>query len=428
MAEYAHDEPPRSILSRVVSGDSFWFLLFFTFLFTSQMTFRGSDIIAGGTTDFQVFIRLGVLAGTFAFLLFYYKRFFLMLREVPIFFHFLLLIFLLVVTVLPHAFSFYSLYCLATNFMMFYIVVLFVDRLGMDKALYYYACGVAVFCAVGMAFYYAFPAIGRYWYWNEAGVFYQSTRMSGIAGHPNTLGFMAATAILSFFHLVMQRYQMSRLLYLGMIIVFACLILTDSRTSLFGTILMSGMYLVLYLRMTWVAILLGVFAVAFLLLSLEFSWGIVENLLLSVSRSGSIEEVTSLTGRSYIWDQVVLFIEKRPIIGHGHATMSTVLSAHKDEVGFEVGQAHNIYLQMLFAGGFIGFFIYIIGIFAALIPSIVISYHKRYPFMTCIVFYIILTGFTETIILSTVANNAYFVFVLGLAGVAVESRNMRLRG
>lgn len=419
------DERTPSFLTRIIEGNSFWFLLFFLFFFTSQMTFRGSDIIAGGTTDIQVFVRLGVLAGTFCFMLFYYKRFFLMLREIPIFFHLMLLTFLLIVTVLPHAFSFYSLYCLATNFMMFYVVVLFVDRLGTDKALYYYACGVAVFCLVGMIIYYLMPGIGRYWYWNEAGVFYQSTRMSGIAGHPNTLGFMAATGILSFLHLVVQRYKMSRLLYAGMIIVFACLLLTDSRTSLFGAILMSGIYLVLYLRMTWLAVLMGVLAVVFLLLSLEFSWGIVENILLSVSRSGSIEEVTSLTGRSSIWDQVVIFIEKRPIIGHGHATMSTVLSEHKDKVGFEVGQAHNIYLQMLFAGGFVGFFIYIAGILSALVPSIIISYHKRYPFMTCIIFYIILTGFTETIILSTVANNAYFVFILGLAGVAVESRNMR---
>lgn len=416
---YSNPQKP-SVLMLVLERRLFWFVLFFLLFFTTQMTFRGSDIIAGGTTDLQVFIRLGVLCGAFGVTLLFYKDFFRLLREIPMFSHFLLLLFLFVVTLMPWAFSFYTIYALMTHFIMFYIVAVMVARLGLDQSIYFYVCGVAIFCVVSLVFYYAVPQVGRYWFWNESGVYYQSARMSGIAGHPNTLGFMAATGILGFLHLKFQNFRMSAFLYPGVFIVLICLVLTDSRTSLFGMILMVGMYIVLYLRMVWVSILLAVAACTFLLLSLEFSWGIVEEVLTTVSRSGKIEEVTSLTGRSYVWDQMFVMIERRPVIGHGHATMSKVLAMHQDEIGFEAGQAHNLYLQILFSGGIVGLFLYILNILAALWPASVQAFRDRRPYFLCIIFYILIASFTESIMLSSVANNAYLLFTICLTALSLE--------
>ncbi len=415
----------NSLLSRIFRAEWFWAIMFFALFFTNQMNFRGSEIIAGGNIDFQVLIRLAVLGGVFFICAFYYKKFFNVIREIPLFFHSALLVFLFVITSLPWVFNFYSIYGLITHILMFYIIVVFVLRCGFDKVLYYYVSGVVLFCVVSMLFYYVAPDVGRYSYYNEANEYFQSRRMSGIAGHPNTLGFMAGTGILGFLHLKISKYPINKLLYFGIFIVLACLLLTDSRTSLGGMLLMVGIYLTLHFKLLWASILIGVVSIALVFFSEEMGVGIMTEVLQSMSRSGDIDEITSLTGRSHVWDQMFVLIEKRPFFGWGHATMSHVLASYKQEIGFEVGQAHNLYLQILFSGGFVGLFLYFINLLCALWPAAIQAYKERTPFILCLLFNIMLASFTESIMISSVANNAYLIFVISLAALAVECKEMR---
>lgn len=399
-----------------------YFLLFFVFFFTSQMTFRGSDIIGGGTFDLQVIIRLLVLAAVFCVCLLNYKVFFSHLRYMPLFFHAVMLMIFLVVTIMPWSFNFYSVYAVLTHLIMFYTVVVLTLRFGFENALYYYVAGVCIFCLCSLIAYYAFPTVGRYWFFNDHGVFFQSTRMSGIAGHPNSLGVMCTTALLGLLHLVCIRYPVSKIVYIGAMIILLCLFLTDSRTSQGGTLLMAGVYLAVYLRLFSVAMLAGVSFSLLVLASIVFSWDILFEVLQLVSRSGDVEEITSLTGRSHVWEQLFILMERRPVLGWGHATMGSVLLEYKDEIGFEVGQAHNLYLQIFFSSGAVGFFVYMLTLLSSVFVAFVQAHRDRAPFLLCVLIYIMLASFTEAFMLSSIANNAYLLFVLCLTAVSIECK------
>lgn len=404
----------------------FWhFCLFFVLFFTNQMNFRGSEYITGGNLDIQVFIRLAVLGGVGVICALYYKDFVACLRDIPLFFHGLLLLFLLVVTCMPWTFDFYSVYALVTHLLLFYVVVVLVVRCGFENSLYYYVAGVSIFCLVSLIFYYVIPDVGRYSYWDERNIYFQSTRMSGIASHPNSLGFMAATGILGLLHLICIRYPFHKILYVGGVVIFLCLVLTDSRTSMAGTFFMVVTYLSIYFRIFSLTALGIVLSGAFVFLSFQFSWGILFDALQLVSRSGNVEEITSLTGRSHVWEQMMVLIERRPFFGWGHATMGRVLAEYKQEIGFEVGQAHNLYLQIMFAGGLIGFFVYILNIFSALFVSVLQALESKTAFSFCILLYILIASFTEAFMLSSVANNAYLVFVMCLTALSVECQKRR---
>lgn len=401
------------------------FLVFFALLFTTQMSFRGSEFVPAGQMDLQVFIRLGVLGALFLAMLPYYKLFFSLVREIPVFFHLLFLFCLTAISILPGNFGVYPLYALATHVLMFYVITVFVLRYGMNNTLYYYVMGVFLFCVVSIIYYYFVPDVGRYTYW-ENHVLFQSTRMSGIAGHPNTLGFMTATAMLAFLHLFVNRFPVGRMIYIAVAVIFISLILTNSRTSLGGMLLMAMLYLALYFRAFVFLSLIGVAGVAFILVSSLSSWDILPDLMRILSRSGDAEEVTSLTGRSHIWEQMFLLIEEKPYFGWGHARIAQVLIEHRDQIGFSIGQAHNQYLQIMFAGGIVGMFLYALGFVAALVPAFLLSMKERAPFILCVLIYVLFAGLTETIMLSSVANNAYLVFIVCLSSLAVLLQDGRV--
>ena len=43
-----------------------------------------------------------------------------------------------------------------------------------------------------------------------------------------------------------------------------------------------------------------------------------------VSRSGDINELLTLTGRSFIWDFTLHQIAEAPVLGHGHNSAETI--------------------------------------------------------------------------------------------------------
>lgn len=90
-----------------------------------------------------------------------------------------------------------------------------------------------------------------------------------------------------------------------------------------------------------VAALLG----ALVLFSSEES-NLISSSLVSSTRSGDIEEISSFTGRAVIWDYVIDMIHQRPLQGYGPGTAKIYLS----EKQFLL-HAHNEVLHLAFAGG-----------------------------------------------------------------------------
>ena len=394
------------------------FILFFALFFTNQMDFRGWEFIGGGKIDLQVLIRLGVLWAFAVYFGLHYKIFVRLSSQIPAFMHLLLLAYLAVVSMNPETVNLYSFYALATHITMYFVIVIMVAQFGMNNMVYYYFWGTLVVCLLSMVYYYFIPEIGRYIYWDN-GEILVSTRMKGVVGHPNTLGFMTATAALGLIHLYFKGFPASRFSYPALVIVLFCLILTNSRTSLGGLIIMAAMYACFHYRMF---VLMSVLAAATVFATIFASEAFSEiflSFMQMISRSGNVEEITSLTGRSTIWEQMLVLIEMKPVFGWGHGVMGDVLAAHKEEIGFEVAQAHNLYLQIIFSGGFVGFAIFVLSLLAALIPAVFQTYARQSAFEFCIVLFIILNGITETIILASVSNNSYLIFVMCIASLSI---------
>lgn len=400
------------------------FFLFFVLFFTNQMSFRGSEFAIGGTIDIQVIIRLAVLGGIFALCMPYYGRFINLSRQIVLFVHVLLLVYLLAISSAPENMNFYSHYALATHFAMFFVMVVMVRQYGVENVIYYYFLSAAIFAVISLFYYYLIPEVGRYIYWQD-GVLFQSTRLKGIGGHPNVMGFMLAVAMLAFVHLYLKGYPIGKIAYPALMLIVFCLVLTNSRTSLGGAILMILTYISIHFRLFIAMFIVGGMAIGFFVMAAMLSWSGVDEVMQIISRSGKVEEVTSLTGRSSIWNQIFDLIAQKPIFGWGHAVMGKVLTAHADQIGFSVGQAHNLYLQVLFAGGFVGLFLFLLGHLAAFIPSIIKTVNTRHAFEFCTIFYIILSGMTEAFMISSVATNAYLVFTLCLSSLAVYGDRQR---
>jgi exopolysaccharide production protein ExoQ len=403
------------------------FILFFIVSFAIQMNFRGYGATTGtGNFDLQVLLRLAILFGGFLYCATQYKHFFKLIYEAPVLIHATLLLYLFVVTGFSENVTFYAIYALITITFMFYITTVIISKMGILNTMYCYICMNSVFCLLSILAYYFVPDLGRYIYWQDDALFV-SSRMSGISGHPNTLGFICAVSLIMFMHLKIQKHDMHKIIYVGVALMVLCLILTNSRTSIIGLVMMLGLYSFLYLRLFTFSAVMGCVLFFVCLIAIETYGNFIPELTKGLSRSGNAEEITSLTGRSQVWEQLFLLIEEKPIAGWGHASIGTVLEARRDEIGFDAGQAHNLYLQLLFSGGAIGFLLYLINIAFTAGFSIFAAYRLRNPLYICLILYFMLSGFTETFILSSIANGEYTAFVICLSSLSLICFEQRSR-
>ncbi|NJM34534.1 MAG: O-antigen ligase family protein [Rhodomicrobium sp.] len=79
-----------------------------------------------------------------------------------------------------------------------------------------------------------------------------------------------------------------------------------------------------------------------------------DDVLKLVSRSGDLQEITSMTGRSEIWTAVPKIVERQSWTGFGYASSIVIIPQHEREIGFLTSHAHNLILQLLLTTGWIG--------------------------------------------------------------------------
>jgi O-antigen ligase len=191
---------------------------------------------------------------------------------------------------------------------------------------------------------------------NEGG---RILRLSGLFGSPNNLGRAAALGLL-LVALVMPGLRRGHAWLLGSVALAVCgsaLVLTGSRGSV--TALALGLGVVwLARRPVWalLAALAGVFALLVWTLAPETR----DALIAMLSRSGRATEVTSLTGRTQIWQAVWELIGQAPVLGHGFASTREVLPAHwAGAFGWTTTSAHNLWLQVWVMTGALGLLLWL---------------------------------------------------------------------
>jgi len=278
------------------------------------------------------------------------------------------------------------------------------DRIDVFAAM---IAAITLFCIVSIIVYFAIPEFGHYVYWvNEER--YVSGRLSGIAGSANNMALISSLALVL---TSLEARAFHRLHPLIIPVVFmicgAALVMTNSRTALLIAVVIIAMSFLL----SWKRAYAVVFAASagLILFAVLVPFG-QEALLKAVSRSGSVGEVTSLTGRTEIWYAVLKLWEMRPWMGYGYGSSVFVLPDHAGDVGFTTSHAHNLLLQLLLTTGVIGAALFALSALGIFLRAIV---HRDRTMFGMIAF-VILNGITESSGFTTLANACSLAFAIAV--------------
>jgi hypothetical protein len=117
-----------------------------------------------------------------------------------------------------------------------------------------------------------------------------------------------------------------------------------------------------------------------------------------------------MTGRTNIWHAVLQLSAERPWAGYGYASSIFVLPEHERLVGFSVGHAHNLILQLLLTTGWTGVFL-----FAAAVLSVGLrAAHARDWVVLAMLAVVVLNGITEASGFTTLANICSLAFTIAI--------------
>lgn len=181
-------------------------------------------------------------------------------------------------------------------------------------------------------------------------------RLRGLSGHPNVLGQQAALLVL--LALAARRIGTVSLAVMLAAVTsgLVALWLTGSRTTLAATLAAAGLLWLREHRILLPALWLiaaGVLAGLFLA-----ALGLFPDLQATVgqlSRSGSIAEVTTLTGRTDLWAVTLDIIAERPLLGWGfNGTEALIVGSVGRAFEGDPVNAHNMLLQSLLGLGLLG--------------------------------------------------------------------------
>lgn len=190
------------------------------------------------------------------------------------------------------------------------------------------------------------PSIGVYREWLTDDL--QIERMGGL-GHPNALGLYCAFAILVFVGLLAAKQVRKSVALLCIGLAAVTLIVCFSRTSMIACLFGLTITLQYWLRMRTTALIavagcLVLTLLVFVVLGSGNADWTLENLLLRFTKSGSINELTTATGRTEVWKYGVEKIAERPIFGYGYCSGRFVMEYYSYH-------CHNVVLNAALYGG-----------------------------------------------------------------------------
>lgn len=181
-------------------------------------------------------------------------------------------------------------------------------------------------------------------------------RFQGLGGHPNVFG--QQIGVFTTLAIISRRLGgIGRLTYLAFLALgILSLLGTGSRTTLLAVFIAWGVIAIrargLGPLFSYVA--LGLVAIL-LLVSAVFGMADIDGLLRGFSRTGTMSEIFTLTGRTEVWDSVWRFFLQKPLFGWGFNGTEELLSSSMSAsfTGSAVN-AHNMFLQSLLTIGIIG--------------------------------------------------------------------------
>lgn len=232
--------------------------------------------------------------------------------------------------------------------------------------------------------------------------------------HPNSQGMQVAVLAAAAMALA-RRASQHKLWFWGLVaiaIVFS--VLTKSRTAtaalLVSLVGVTTMQSSLTAKVT-AALACGFCGVAGLwlltLVGIDPTTDLKDALLL-----GRAEESDTLSGRAFIWPEVLYFINRRPWTGYGYESFWT--PAHIDTIAdvlqWGVREAHNGYLEILLALGWVGLGLALAAVLGAMLEATRLylrDHDPAYGFPFCV----LLFGLLDSVMESGLAMNSNITFL-----------------
>ncbi len=188
--------------------------------------------------------------------------------------------------------------------------------------------------------------------------------------HPNTLAvygtFCCLAATVHFGSSLKLNPWMIAIFIIGVITLLA----TKSRTTLAGFVvaLMAARFVTLKPNLRVFASSLAILALIAAGMYLVLSRSNVRASMAERMAMGRTKDVSSLTGRLPLWEELLVSINERPLIGHGYLAYW-----EKDQIDYlsallrwEIPHGHNMYLDVLLDGGAIGLVLFLSSLLVAL--------------------------------------------------------------
>lgn len=210
-----------------------------------------------------------------------------------------------------------------------------------------------VFCIAAVTLPFAFAVelgTGRFLPWVSG------YRFAGLL-HPNNQGVQAALFALSALALASIYPRYRALLIVLVVAAIVTILLTKSRTSLAAAVLAAGLsWLASPGRAKWMWVFAAATVACAGVLFIEMTGENLEQLVADAFFMGRKVDTDTLTGRTPLWEDLMLFARERPTLGYGYGAFWN--NARSLEVfhvvGWAVPDAHSSFIDAMLAIGYVG--------------------------------------------------------------------------
>ena len=245
------------------------------------------------------------------------------------------------------------------------------------------------------------------------------SRMGGTS-HPNTLSGIVVLMIVILAYLYFEGKRSLTFCLPLLLLCIATLIFTGTRVAVVAAVIsIFVVYRGFWQRVDVLPIAGGLVVAALLagllLFSSEGPNPMSSELVGSATRSGNVDEITSVTGRSQIWTFIIEKIRERPLIGYGPG-----MSKYYLEKKQMLLHPHNVVLSIAFAGGVFA------GAFAVMmfVQQLMISIGGKYRLAGLISFVIILNSLTEVPILDYIPGMPTVVWMAAICWPVLDDGSL----
>ena len=313
-----------------------------------------------------------------------------------------------------------------------------VATVGVRSVVVAFLIGSAMYLGIAWAAFLFVPSFGQFFEYTDATT--AVMRMGGVA-HPNTIAREAAVALVVCLAMIRSRrvggtregvkrtassnrlHERIQLRHVGWVLlvglILATLVATLSRTSVLAAI--AGVIMLMFDKLysrrgALVIVVVAIFALAgFFYIALTSTESVGDAATAALTKSGDVQELTSLTGRTDIWAEALSLIAERPLTGYGLDSAASVMS--EESVG-----THNLMLHVLFSGGVL------VGLvmFVLVVMTTYIALASRQPLFRGIATYVLVSGLVEDTLFGSFPCPLTLLWIVVLMATALPEPDQTL--